>query len=488
MSPVRPLLVATLTALAAAPAALAAQQPAPSAPPAAARPAGAAGAAAVVAFTDVTVLPMDRERRLEGQTVVVRDGRIAEMGPTARVRVPAGATVVRGRGRFLMPGLAEMHAHVPPGSTTPQGIEDLMLLYVANGVTTIRGMLGAPYQLQLRERLARGEIVGPTLYVGAPSLNGQTAPTPTAADSLVRAHKAAGYDFLKIHPGLTRESYDAMVRTSREVGITWAGHVPDAVGVRHAIASRQSTIDHIDGYLEAAAGIQTNALAQQGPAFTEFVAKVDTTQFRELARLTREAGVWNVPTAFLWETFFSPTPAESLLALPELRYMAPQARAQWGNAKRQRLSMMQEQGVPADAQLRYLALRRQMLRTLADAGAPLLMGTDSPQVFNVPGFALHRELVVARAAGLTPWQVLESGTRNVARYASEVLKADGRFGTVAVGQRADLVLLDGDPLRDLANLQRRSGVMVAGRWLPWSELESRLAALAARHASTASAP
>jgi imidazolonepropionase-like amidohydrolase len=424
---------------------------------------------------------MDRERRLAGQTVVVRDGRIVEMGPAGRVRVPAGATVVSGQGRFLMPGLAEMHAHVPPGSTTPQGIEDLMLLYVANGVTTIRGMLGAPYQLELRGRLARGEIVGPMLLVGAPSLNGSSAPNPKAADSLVRAHKAAGYDFLKIHPGLTRESYDAMSRTAREVGITWAGHVPDAVGVRHAIASRQSTIDHIDGYLEAAAGIETNALAQQGAAFVDFIGRVDTTQFRELARLTREAGIYNVPTAFLWETFFSPTPAESLLALPELRYMPPQARNAWGNAKRQRLGMMTQQGVPPATQLRYLALRRQMLRTLADAGAPLLMGTDSPQVFNVPGFALHRELQVARAAGLTPWQVLESGTRNVARYTSEVLKLDGRFGTVATGQRADLVLLDGDPLLDLSNLQRRAGVMVNGRWLPWSELESRLAALAERN-------
>jgi hypothetical protein len=439
----------------------------------------------VVVFTDVTVLPMDRERRLTGQTVVVRDGRIAEMGPAARVKAPAGATVVSGRGKFLMPGLAEMHAHVPPGAATAQGLEDLMLLYVANGVTTIRGMLGAPYQLQLRERLAKGEIIGPTLYVGAPSLNGNSAPTPDSAAKLVRAHKAAGYDFLKIHPGLSRETYDAMVRTSNEVGITWAGHVPDAVGVRHAIASRQSTIDHVDGYLEAAAGTPQNALAQPGAAFTSFVERVDTAQFRELARLTREAGIYNVPTAFLWETFFSPTAAESLLAMPELKYVSPQTRTAWGNAKRQRLQQMQEQSVPAAAQLRYLALRRQMLKALADAGAPLLMGTDSPQVFNVPGFALHRELRVAIDAGLTPWQVLESGTRNVARYAAEVLKADGRFGTVAPGQRADLVLLDADPLLDVANLHKRSGVMVGGRWLPWSELQPKLDALAERHRAPA---
>jgi imidazolonepropionase-like amidohydrolase len=486
MSPIRhPRARLLAAALAAAPLALpvssaVAQQPTPATPAA-----GTPLPRPVVVITDVTVLPMDRERRLTGQSVVVRDGRIVEVGPAARVKAPAGATVVDGRGKFLMPGLAEMHAHVPPGAATAQGLEDLMLLYVANGVTTIRGMLGAAYQLPLRDRLARGEIVGPTFYVGAPSLNGNSAPTPDSAAKLVRAHKAAGYDFLKIHPGLTREAYDAMVRTSNEVGITWAGHIPDAVGVRHAIASRQSTIDHIDGYLEAAAGITTNALAQQGGTFADFVAKVDTTQFRELARQTRAAGVWNVPTAFLWETFFSPTPAESLLAMPELKYVSAQTRNAWGNAKRQRLQAMVDQQVPSAAQLRYLALRRQMLKALADAGAPLLMGTDSPQVFNVPGFALHRELRVAIQAGLTPWQVLESGTRNVGRYANEVLKANDAFGTVAPGQRADLVLLDADPLLDVANLQRRAGVMVNGRWLPWSELQPKLDALAERHRQTA---
>lgn len=445
---------------------------------------------AVVAFTDVTVLPMDRERRLTGHTVVVRDGRIAEVGPAARVKVPAGATVVSARGKFLMPGLAEMHAHVPP---TPQGeppaqvIDEIMLLYLANGVTTIRGMLGSPYQLALRERLRSGRQLGPQFFVSAPSLNGNSAPTPDTAAKLVRTYKQQGYDFLKIHPGLTRESYDAIVRTAREVGITLGGHVPDAVGVRHALASRQGSIDHLDGYLEDAAGVTKNALAMQGPEFTSFAAAIDTTKLAALARDTKAAGTWVVPTAFLWETFFSTQTADELLgSLAEMKYVSPQQRTSWANQKRQRTAMMTQQAVPAEASARYIALRRRMLRHLADAGAPLLMGTDSPQVFNVPGFALHRELRVAADAGLTPWQVLESGTRNVARYASEVLGLDGRFGTVAAGQRADLVLLDADPLLDLANLQRRAGVMIDGRWLPWSELQSRLDAIEARHRATAS--
>ena len=131
----------------------------------------------------------------------------------------------------------------------------------------------------------------------------------------------------------------------------------------------------------------------------------------------------------------------------------------------------------------HLALRREMLKALADAGAPMLMGTDSPQMFNVPGFALHRELKVAKDAGLTNYQVLESGTRNVGRYVAESLKQDGSFGTVAVGQWADLVLLDANPLEDLGNLTRRSGVLVRGRWVGAGEITAGLERLAAKYAA-----
>src|SRR5687767_12813321 len=213
-----------------------------------------AAADSVTAFVGVTVIPMDRERVLTNQTVVVRNGRIASVG-TARANIPAGAVRIDGRGKFLMPGLAEMHAHVqgPQAANAEEMNRDIMFLYIANGITTIRAMLGAPNQLILREQLARGEVLGPTMYVAAPSLNGNTAPHAEAAMRLVREHKGNGYDLLKIHPGLTREAYDAMVKTAREVDITWAGHVSSQVGVEHILDSRQSTIDHLDGYIEAAA-------------------------------------------------------------------------------------------------------------------------------------------------------------------------------------------------------------------------------------------
>jgi hypothetical protein len=402
------------------------------------------------------------------------------------VQVPADARRVDARGKFLMPGLAEMHAHVPPQqNASDEALRDIMFLYIANGVTTIRGMLGAPYQLALRDRLARGELLGPTFYVGAPSLSGNSAPNPDTAAALVRAHKRAGYDFLKLHPGLSRETYDAIVRTSREVGITYAGHISTNVGLARTLEARQGSIDHLDGYLEASLPEALRGRVMSPTAqvtLGEVLAAADPSALPALARRTREAGVWNVPTAYLWESFYGPEGAEAKGALPEMRYVSQQQVNAWMNQKRNRDAQDGPQGVTPEHRARYIAFRRATLKALADAGAPLLMGTDSPQMFNVPGFALHRELGVMQAAGLTPYQILQSGSANVARYARESLGLDGAFGTVAAGQRADLVLLDADPLADVANLARRAGVMVRGRWVPREEIEQGLAAIAAKHA------
>jgi len=456
-------------------------------------PVSAAGVAAqpaaapVTAFENVNVLPMDRERVVANQTVIVRDGRIEWVGAAAEAKIPAGARRIEGRGRYLMPGLAEMHAHVPPEEPSDEVLQDLLFLYVANGVTTIRGMLGAPYQLELRARLRSGELLGPDFYPAAPSLNGNSAPDPATGARLVREHHAAGYDLLKIHPGLSRATYDSIVAVARAVGITWAGHVPEGVGIDHALATRQSTIDHLDGYLE---GAVSDAMKARIASPTDTVRAsdiwraIEPARFADLVRRTREAGIWNVPTMHLWESLFGPVPPESLAVGGEFAYVSKQQLANWIQQKRNYEGFAREQRVTPDDARRYLALRRQFLKALADAGAPLLMGTDTPQMFNVAGFALQRELRLAQAAGLTPWQVLESGTRNVGRYVAEELKQDGRFGMVAPGQRADLVLLEANPLEDLANLTRRAGVMVRGRWVSGAEIREGLAKIAAKHAGS----
>ena len=436
-----------------------------------------------VAFVDVSVLPMDRERVIEHQTVVVQNGRITQLGPTRDVRVPPGATRVDGRGKFLMPGLAEMHAHIPGANAPPQLIRDIMFLYVANGITTIRGMLGAPNQLELRRQTAAGELLGPTIFVGAPSLNGNSAPDSASAVRLVREHKAAGYDFLKLHPGLSRATYDAMAAESRAQGITFAGHVSSAVGLAHTLATRQSTIDHLDGYVDGTVPADLLARARAGQAsFGEVVRAVDDAAIRRVAQETRAAGVWNVPTIILWEHYWGPEPAEEMMKRPEVIYAPRNMVNGWVNQKRNVMRNDSTNGISQEDRRLMLAAHRRILKALADAGAGILMGTDSPQLFNVPGFALHREIRAMSESGLTPWQILQSGTSNVARYAGESLRQDSAFGTVKVGHRADLVLLDGNPLADLSNVARRSGVMVRGRWLPREELDRGLAELAARNA------
>ena len=433
------------------------------------------------AFVGVDVLPMTGTGLLENQTVLVRGDRITRVGATGDVEIPADATRIDGQGRFLMPGLAEMHAHVPPvqsGRPDQAALEDIMFLYVANGITTIRGMLGSPYQIDLRDELLSQETLGPAFYAAAPSINGNSAPTPEAAERMLRDAVETGYDLMKIHPGVSRETWDHMVEVADEVGLTFGGHVPADVGVEHAMETGISTVDHMDGFLEASVDPEVRAAAEaagRAVGIEEMLRNVDEDRMRALARRARDLGVYVVPTQYLWANLYGSPDAEARLRQPEMNYVSPQQRQGWRN---------QAAGTPnLDPETRALFLenRDRMLRILAEEGAPLLMGTDSPQLFNVPGFALHRELRAMSDAGVSNEDILVSGTRNVGRYVTEELGQDGRFGTVEPGQRADLVLLDANPMEDLDNLTEREGVMVRGRWLDRVFLDAGLAAIAAKY-------
>jgi imidazolonepropionase-like amidohydrolase len=427
---------------------------------------------AVTAFVDVTVIPMDRERRLPGQTVVVRGDRIVELGPVARVEVPDGATRVDGKGKFLIPGLAEMHAHIPGGQASDSAVERTLFLYVAGGLTTIRGMLGHPRHLELRARAASGELLSPTIYAAGPSLNGNSLPDPAAARRAATEQKEAGYDLLKIHPGVSREAFDTLVTVARAVGIPYAGHVPTEVGVARAIEARYASIEHLDGYVEAMVRESAPVGADESAFFGLNLGEhLDESKLPALVAATRKAGVWNVPTQVLLENLVLAGSSAELARRPEMRYVAPETRAQWAEVKE---SMLQETGSTPESARRTIAMRRKLIKALHAAGAGLLLGSDAPQIYNVPGFSTHRELESLVAAGLTPYQALETGTRNIAKY----FGTERETGTVEQGKRADLILLEADPLADIRNTTKRAGVMVRGRWLPQAEIERRLAAVA----------
>jgi imidazolonepropionase-like amidohydrolase len=428
----------------------------------------AAQAPGAIAFVNVAVIPMDRERTLADQTVIVRDGRIDGIGPAASVRVPAEARRIDARGGFLMPALAEMHAHIPPGNATDAEIARVLTLFALNGIGTIRGMLGSPRHLPWRERANRGEVLSPWIYTSGPSFNGSSATSADVAVQMVKDQKAAGYDFLKIHPGVKRDAFDAMAAAADAAGIRFAGHVPLDVGLARALEARYATIDHIDGYVEA--------LAREGASRSEMfglnlTAALDESRIPALVEATRKAGVWIVPTEALFEHWIGPDDPETMKTWPEMQYVPQAQLAEWVASKKE----LAGSATPAE-RTRFLNVRRRLIKALHAGGVGMLLGSDGPQVWNVPGFSVHRELRYLVQAGLTPFQALETGTRNVAVLFGT---ADER-GTIAQGKRADLVLLEGNPLLDIGQTSRIAAAVLGGRVLMKEDIGRKLAQLVER--------
>ena len=423
------------------------------------------------AFVNVNLIPMTSEVVQGARTVIVTDGRIVAIGDVDNTPLPDDAVIVDGTDRFLMPGLSEMHGHVP-GSRAAE-LERVLHLYVVNGVTTVRGMLGQPSHLELRSEIQKGGRLGPRLYTSGPSFNGRSVTSPARAISMVEQQHAAGYDFLKIHPGLTREEFDAIAATADRLGIRFAGHVPEDVGIERALAAGIATVDHLDGYMGSLLRPHDDPSGGLGGFFGVFIAdQADETRIAGIAAATAAAGVWNVPTDSLFRhATSSETDPENMVDWPEMKYMQADTVARWRRAKQDLLDDANYR--PATA-ARAVALRQQMILDLLRNGAGLLLGSDSPQIFNVPGFAIHRELEYLVDAGLTPFQALQTGTVNPAEFFGR----SGDFGTVQTGAEADLILLDANPLEDITNTRRIHGVMVRGRWLPRAEIDDILERLA----------
>lgn len=421
-------------------------------------------------FVNVNIVPMTTEVVLSGQTVIVERGKIANIGPVESVPIPEDAQIVDGTDRFLMPGLAEMHAHVT--GTRPAEIDRLFMLFVANGITTIRGMLGQYSHLDLRARLETGEVFGPRFVTSGPSLNGRSVSSAADAARQVREQHAAGYDFIKVHPGLTAEEFAALAATANELGMPYAGHVPVAAGVREALRSHMATIDHLDGYFVALLPPDSHGSGGFGGFFDVMLAReLDSEKIAALAAATAMAGTWNVPTQVLVEQMVDGTSVTDLRNRSEMRYVPESTVNDWVIAKERQLA---ERGFDPETAALAIDLRRRLILALHESGAGLLLGSDAPQIFNVPGFSAHRELDVLVAAGLTPYEALQTGTSAVAKFLGS------NTGVVAVGKEADLILLDANPLEDIRNSRRIHGVMLRGQWLPASELEQRLAAYLTR--------
>jgi imidazolonepropionase-like amidohydrolase len=445
---------------------------------------------AVTAFVNVNVIPMDRDRVLPNQTVIVRDGKIAEIGDAAKIKVPQDAVRIEGRGRYLIPGLMDMHTHLFSDDQFPDRLAgDELAIMIANGVTTIRLMIGTPEHLVYREKIANGALLGPTLFVASPQLagkaygevfNGNVVTTPEQAREAVRTSKAAGYDFIKLTTNITRPVYDAVIATAKEVGIGVVGHVDLQVGLQRALETGQQ-IEHLDSYMEAVLRddapmkVSVSDSGVWRKANWESLDYIDERKVKEIAQATARAGVVTCPTlSFFTLSFAVEQSDEEIRARPDFRFYPKYLQAPLFAAH----TRFWTNPPSAERRAQYQRIRNQLVKGIHDAGGKILAGSDSPELFLVYGFSLHRELQALVAAGLTPYAALAAATRNPAEF----LHILDTVGTITRGKRADLVLLAANPLDNIAQTEKRVGVMTRGRWFPQAALEKMLDDIALRFA------
>jgi imidazolonepropionase-like amidohydrolase len=437
-----------------------------------------AGGPAVTVIEGVTVIDPASGARLPDTTVVVEGERIRDVGPASRAQRPAGARVVDGTGKFLIPGLWDMHVHTLFGEWVPGGREVTLPLLLAWGVTGARDM-GSDLDpiLQAREDVARGRLAGPRLVVSGPMLDGPkpqfpasiAVATPEDGRRAVRLLKERGVDFIKLQSLVPREAYFAIAEECRKQKIPFAGHVPDAIRASEASAAGQKSFEHLIGVFEGSSSAEDALLkGPKGPA--RFLDTWDAAKEAALIALLAKNETWQCPT-LLWEYGGWLVDVVDIAQYPEIRYAPASWREKtWPKFK----ADMVKNSItdPLAVRERWVAHELRLVARLHAAGVPLLAGTDAPPgVGVVPGASLHRELARFTAAGLSPLDALRTATTNPARF----LGKTGDLGTVADGKIADLVLLEADPLADIANTRRIAAVVANGRLYTREDLDRILA-------------
>lgn len=416
-----------------------------------------------IAIAGVSVIPMTTPGEIAfGRTVLVRAGRIIEIGSEEAVAVPPGALVIDGAGRFLIPGLMDMHVHLEHFPDP-----DLLTLFPAYGVTLVRNMDGRARLIEWRDAVARNEIPGPEIITAGPILDGDpprlsdntVVRSAKEAREAVRGQARAGYNFIKIYTNLSPEAYRAAVETAAEERLPVAGHIPREIGLRQALLSQQS-IEHVTDY-----GLEIEA--ENSPHLNRwhwtklFVGMpIDERKLRNLAALIAESDAWTVPTLVQPERALADTETlRAWIRAPELAPLPSEAVRYWEERLAGAAARMDE----ADWNLVELGKfnRRKIVEALHQAGAKLLVGTDTPNPFVVPGASVHEELQLLVEAGLSPAEALYAATSAPARFLG---RSD--IGTIEVGNQADLVLLQQNPLENIRATRDIIGVMLDGSWIP----------------------
>jgi len=415
---------------------------------------------APLVLAHVTIIDVTGGPSKPDMTVVIRGDRISEIGKAGEITAPPDATVVDASGKFLIPGLWDMHVHWYQ--------RDSFTLFTANGITGIREMFGNSDLLRWRDEIAKGSLTGPRMIVASPIIDG---PQPVWPNSIavsnedegrkaVRKVKEWGADFVKVYSLLPRDAYFGIADESKRQGISFVGHVPFTVSAVEASDAGQKSIEHLTGVLLACSYNETELRneiakarapgARSRAAGADLLGTFSDRKAKDLFARFVKNQTWQTPTltvlrsnAYLGDQNFRND--------ARLKYVPRPMRERWG----QRIANRNDN----DYVKRVFKKEVEIVGAMQRAGVPLLAGTDTGNPFCFPGFSLHDELALMVIGGLTPVEALRAATLNPAKF----LGLDKTLGTIEPGKIADLVLLDADPLADIRNTQRINAVISNGR-------------------------
>lgn len=439
------------------------------------------------AIKNVNVIPMNREVVLANQTVIVQNGKIKLLGNTSTIKIPENATIIDGTGKYLMPGLFDMHAHF----FYEQGVSRDYLptetaIMLANGVTTARIMNGCDIYMDVKNKIASGKITGPELFVVSPQLVGAwpwkddtispkaIVTTAAEAEAFVRQYKKEGYSEIKITFFVKKTAYDAIIAAAKKENIKVTGHVGPNVKLPAALVAGQQ-VEHLDEFIDMLLpdSLIGKRVSVSGPNIWnkkawETVDWLDENKIASLVQQVKQSGIYITPTQYFFQTNFGKGQTdEEIRSSPDYSFIPVSLLEKRNEVRHYYWDSLK---VTETKRLKWLNLRKRMIKELNDAGVKIMCGSDSPEWFLVQGFSVHKELEALTEAGLTNYQALQTATINPANYLGII----NRTGTIEQGKEADLILLDKNPVENISNTKSISGLFKKGQWFDAARLKNIL--------------
>ncbi|MBT8365272.1 MAG: amidohydrolase family protein, partial [Deltaproteobacteria bacterium] len=433
----------------------------------------------MTAFKNVHLVPMTEEKIVENQTVLVKDDRIFKIGPSSQIKIPRNAKFIDGQGAYLMPGLADMHLHLRNDWPLSQ-----LDMYLANGVTTVRDLDGRDFMLQWREEIKAGKRSGPTVYVAAPTIRGYEKNPP---ELVLKGN--SGFDCIKLYSYLSKDDYQKVMEIAKKHQLYTIGHIPFAVGLDGVIAAGMDEIAHVEELSfelidfdrtknlnpdEWLPYIINNAI-QQNKISSDFDIKdFNENQRERLSSIISKLKSTNIPVCttlivddVIVQKLFEP---DEFMARPESLYLPQKYKQAFLQGKEKH--QIQFKGIKDLAPFKF-GLDKTLLVELHRAGIPIVLGTDAGTggMGIVPGFSIHDELRILVENGFTPYEAIATSTLNASKVAA-AMTGRNDFGTIEVGKRADFILVNKNPLEDIAHIRDSRGVMAGGEWYETAYLQA----------------